>query len=106
MNYDVWFGDGEDRRRIETEVTPQDDASFKWLCNGYLGRQAMIMKYRVTAEDPSPPPPPVVTTTTPPPVTNPFGTSGAVRPHADNIGFAHAHVLALFLAGMLMHQLI
>ncbi len=62
MNYDVWFnaGHGEDRRRIETEVMPVEDTSFKWLCQaahqGSSVQQAMIMKYRVTDQDPSPPP--------------------------------------------------
>ena len=59
LNYDVWFNAnyGEDRRRIETEVTSVDDTSFKWLCNAaHQGNvnQALIMKYRVTEEDPTP----------------------------------------------------
>lgn len=58
MNYDVWFnaGYGEDRRRIETEVASVDD-SYKWLCQaahqGSSVQQAMLMKYRVTSEDPT-----------------------------------------------------
>ena len=58
LNYDIWSnaGYGEDRRRIETEVTSVDDTSYKWLCNAAHqegNKQALIMKYRVTAEDPT-----------------------------------------------------
>ena len=58
LNYDIWSnaGYGEDRRRIETEVTSVDDTSYTWLCNAAhqgKNKQALIMKYRVTAEDPT-----------------------------------------------------
>ena len=58
MNYDIWAnaGYGEDRRRLETEGQLVEDDTFKWLCQAMhqsAGKQAELMKYRVTEEDPT-----------------------------------------------------